>query len=138
MLCHSRDKKDRSTDCRAESVCYQLTCDRCKDDKVTADYYGETARTAYMRGQDHLGGQKRNLEDNPLHKHDCNYHQGIKGTYSMRVLRTHKTPFTRQLQEATEIQMSKSNILLNSKSEYNGQRIPRVVIEVKDKVYTKE
>ena len=104
----------------------------------TADYYGESSRTAYQRGQEHLGGQTKKLDDNPFNKHDFIHHGGHKGAYSMVVLRSHKHPLSRQIQEATEIQCSKFSIIMNNKSEWNSQKIPRITIEVGDRIITEE
>ena len=54
--------------------------------------------------------------------------------FRMKVLRSHKTPLTRQIQEGVEINNSTANIIMNSKGEWNGSRIPRVVIEVGEKL----
>ena len=76
------------------------------------------------------------MEDNVLTKHDKLHHGGDPGTYSMHVVRMHKTALGRQIHEATLIQHSDADIQMNSKSEYNGPRIPRISIEVGDKVIT--
>ena len=62
--------------CGHESICYVVCCDRCKDVKVESCYYGESARTAYLRGREHLHGQAKGAEDNPLSKHDDIHHEG--------------------------------------------------------------
>ena len=48
----------------------------------------------------------------------------------MRVERQHQTPFSRQISEAVAIDTCKADIILNSKAEYNGEKVPRVVLEV--------
>ena len=108
LICCSKSKKEGTAmACRVESVCYVLSCDRCLEGGVKAEYYGESARTGYLRGQEHA-----------------------QGPYSMSILRRHKTPLARQMHEATEIECSKAGIIMNSKGEFNGSRVPRVVIEV--------
>ena len=139
MICTSQTKKDGSTaTCNLESICYQISCDQCKQAGVSADYFGESSRTCYLRGQEHLRGQALKLDDNPLFKHDTIHHSGSRGTYSMRVLRQHPRTLSRQIQEATELQMSSSQIILNSKNEFNGPRLPRITIEVGDRIITEE
>ena len=124
MVCCSKSRpkgaEDAPTDCRKESVCYRICCDRCKSVKVEAHYYGESARTSYLRGREHLRGQVCQLEENPLWKHDQVHHSGVQGSYSMAVIRSHRTPLSRQIQEATEIEFSQAQIIMNSRSEYNG------------------
>ena len=56
----------------------------------------------------------------------------------MKVLLRHKTPFTRQIQEATEIELSRTQYLINSKGEFNSARIPRVTVEVGDRAVVRE
>ena len=54
----------------------------------------------------------------------------------MAILRRHKKPLARQMHEATEIECSQADIMLNSKGEFNGHRVPRVVVEVGARVIT--
>ena len=65
-------------------------------------------------------------------------HDGKEVKFSMKIVRGHRTPLTRQIHESVEIENSKAVILMNSKSEYHGSRIPRIVIEVGDRVETED
>ena len=56
----------------------------------------------------------------------------------MGVLRKHKAPLSRQMHKATEIDCSKAKIILKSKSEYNGARVPWVTVEVGGKARIQE
>ena len=87
-------------------------------------YYEESSRTGYLHGREHSHGQANKLEDNPLWKHDEVHHLGVQGSYSMCILRKHSKPLSRQMHEATEIECSEAHVLLNSKGEYNGHRVP--------------
>ena len=139
MTCKSKDKKEGSPmTCQKESVCYMLSCDRCKAKGCKAEYCGESARTTYLRGLEHSQDHQKSLEDNALHKHDVLHHAGEVGTYSMRVLRQHRKPLARQMQEATQIENSDANIIMNSKCEYNGSRVPRVTMEMGGYSYSEE
>ena len=139
MVCNSTDKKlGTPTTCKQEGVCYQISCDRCKEKGITAHYFGESSRTPFLRGREHLKGQSKKLEENPLAKHDFLHHNDQKGPYSMTVLRRHKAPLGRQVQEAVEIECSKAQYILNSKGEFNGVRVPRVTIEVGGRVLSGE
>ena len=53
----------------------------------------------------------------------------------MTIIRRHRTPLLRQIAESVAIKWSKVAILMNSKGDHNGSRIPRVVIEVGDKAH---
>ena len=48
MVCTSKSKKPGSTtQCRLESICYVLGCDRCQEQGVAAQYWGESSRTSF-------------------------------------------------------------------------------------------
>ena len=139
MVCISKNKKSgTTTTCRLESVCYVMSCDVCQENKVSACYWGESARTGYLRGREHLDAHEKRSEESALYKHDQIHHNGEKSTFSMKILRKHSKPLSRQLQEATLIENSKVDIMLNSKGEFNGARVPRVVVEIGSRTLTKE
>ena len=54
----------------------------------------------------------------------------------MTLVRTHKRPLNRQIHEATAIDTSNAHIIMNSKNEYNGAKVPRITVEVGSRVYT--
>ena len=109
---------------------YQISCQECGGRSKKSEYTGETSRTAYLRGREHLEGLAEEKEDNPLWKHCLSDHGGEKVGFRMKVLRGHRSPLTRQIHEAVQIQYSTADVVMNSKGEWNGARIPRVVIEV--------
>ena len=63
-------------------------------------------------------------------KHISEQHGGEKGDeiFTMRMEGGYKKPLARQIREGVEIEMSGA-VLMNSKSEWNGSKIPRIVIE---------
>ena len=134
MLCQSQmvDKADKGKPaaCVCENVVYRISCDECALDKVSAHYYGESAQTGYLHGGEHAQGRAGMREDNALHKHDVLHHPGKLPTYSMKIVRTHKTALARQVHLASTIQLSEARILMNNRGEFNNQRIPRITIEV--------
>ena len=139
FLCTSTNKKSGTpASCMVESVCYLISCDNCQSAGVTAHYCGESARTGYIRGREHLKGHNKKSEDNALAKHDSVHHGGIKSSYSMKILRKHEKTLSRQIHEATVIDNSLANIVMNSKSEILGQKVPRVTVEMGAKQYTTE
>ena len=107
-----------------------ITCRECQLAQVRADYTGETSRTAYLRGKEHLEGLKNKNSENALWKHCVQHHGGQTVEFSMKVLRSHRSPLTRQIQESVEISNSQASVIMNSKGEWNGSKIPRIVIEV--------
>ena len=77
-----RDKKKdkpQPGSCRRESVVYMLTCRSCKDKGLLSCYYGESSRTAYLRGKEHGRGQELKNKDNALAKHDVSPSRGRAG-----------------------------------------------------------
>ena len=52
--------------CREEGVVYTISCKKCRTEGVLAQYWGETARTAYERGEEHIGGMVCKNEKNSL------------------------------------------------------------------------
>ena len=120
--------------CQQEGIVYKISCEQCKVRGVTSEYVGESSRTAFLRGAEHLADLASRSEKSPLWKHCTEEHAGVEVQFRMRVVRKHRTPLTRQIQESVEIENSAANILMNSKGEYNGSRIPRIVVEVGEKV----
>ena len=71
-------------------------------------------------------------QDNALFMHDCLHHPTkISGgaEYFMELDKQFMTPLQRQSREMILIESRRLDILMNSKSEYNGSKVPRVVIE---------
>ena len=97
-----------------------------------AEYWGETARTAFERGEEHLEGLRNKYEKNSLWKHSVLYHEGTltREDLVMKVVERHKSPLSRQIHEGVELEMNSAGIILNSKSEWNHSKIPRIRIEV--------
>ena len=52
----------------------------------------------------------------------------------MEIVETHRSPLNRQVHEGVELDTNGADVILNSKSEWNHCRIPRIVIEVGDEV----
>ena len=62
-------------------------------------YWGESSRSFYEMGKEHLDGQMNENDNNPLYKHDTNDHDSIKQEYILKVIETHLTALRRQLAE---------------------------------------
>ena len=131
-------ERGKGGNCQQENIVYRITCLECERRQVKAEYTGETSRTAYLRGREHVEGLRNNNPKNALWKHCSQDHGGKEADFKMKILRSHKTPLTRQVHEGVEINSSKADIIMNSKGEWNGSRIPRVVIEVGEKIQDDE
>ena len=82
---------------------------------------------------EHLQGLNNSVPSCPLHKHAVQDHQGDTGApkFTAKVLGTARTNLTRLILEAEEIQEgSRRGKLLNSKSEFRGTKIVRMVPQV--------
>ena len=113
-----------------EGVLYSIRCEKCKENERTVEYWGETGRDCYSRGEEHLKGCRDKCEDNPMWKHVWDSHGGEGGEelFTMKMEASFKKPLARQIREGVEIEASKGE-LMNSKSEWNNAKIPRIVIE---------
>ena len=113
-----------------ESVLYCIRCEECKKQERNVEYWGETRRDCFTRGGEHIKGCREKGEENPMWKHIWESHQGEMGDeiFTMRMEGTFRKPLARQIREGVEIELSRG-ILMNSKSEWNNPKIPRIVIE---------
>ena len=55
--------------CRYEGVTYSITCLGCLSQGIKAEYSGESSRSLYQRGAEHLRDLKARAEESPLWKH---------------------------------------------------------------------
>ena len=121
-----------------ENVTYRISCLGCLKNNVIADYTGESSRTLYCRGAEHEAALRDEDERSPLWKHSVLHHQGEKQEFKLELLSRHYTAFSRQVTESVFITNGVRDICLNSKSEWNGDAIPRLTIEVRDRVDQKD
>ena len=92
-------------------------------------YIGESSRSIYERGLEHLRDKEEIKADSHMIKHFFDKHseeelEDMK--FGVRILKQAKTAFTRQIGESVAIQSNKGHYLLNSKSEYNRCALPRL------------
>ena len=104
--------KGKAGKCQQEGIVYKIECEECKTKGITSEYVGESSRTGFLRGGEHLDGLKNKNVKNPLWKHCVDQHQSNLVSFSMKILRSHRTPLTRQIHESVEIENSKANIIM--------------------------
>ena len=87
--------------CQKENVTYCIRCKECSKSGVTALYWGESSRTGFKRGLEHVEGLRKEWEKAPLWRHALRFHEGEKEEtwYQMKVVRSHRSPLTRQVDE---------------------------------------
>ena len=78
---------------------------------------------------EHFQDLKDMKEENPLVKHMLLHHPGDSPEFSIKAEKSYKTSLGRQIGEAMKIGQSNPLFLMNSKSEWGGNKIPRVVVE---------
>ena len=107
-------------------------CLECRRQKIEVEYVGETARTCYERGDQHLRDLIGKVTGKPLWEHAREEHRGEvrREWYKMTLVKKHQTALQRQIREALSIEGSAADVVLNKKCEWNGSRIPRLRVEV--------
>ena len=93
--------------CEKNGAGYRIVCLTCKAAGKVSEYEGETSRNSYTRGLEHLAALRLEDEENALWKHCQIEHQGIRSEFSMTVLKMHRTPLVRQVNEAVRIIISR-------------------------------
>ena len=142
-----RDEKTAGK-CRKRNITYMMTCDSCyrkegkeevtdtgvAEDQETAAYVGETYRSSYERGREHLASYKARAETSHMWKHHSTKHPEEKGEipFTMKVIKQHLTSFSRQTHEAVLIEMMDKGSIFNSKGGFNRCSIPRLGVMVGD------
>ena len=114
--------------CKVNNVCYECKCETCEKEGKIRTYTGETSRNLHVRSKEHQKDCEQKNKNSWMLKHIMLEHGGQKEgvKFSWRVLRKHDKPLQRQLHEAVRINNKSEDENLNSKSEYNGQRINRI------------
>ena len=93
-------------------------------------YNGETGRNGYSRGGEHVEDLNRERERSVLWRHCVDKHGGVKQKFRMVIQdRSRNDPTKRQILEAVRIRRAGVNQILNGRSEWNGNRIPRLIPE---------
>ena len=81
-------------------------------------YIGESAKSAFERGANHLYDRKNLDMGSHMLKHSIECHEGTdpeKVRFHMKILKYHKSSFERQIDEAVKIQNNRQFNILNSK-----------------------
>ena len=122
IICES--KEPGKIPCNSNNVGYQLICNTCSDRGKHKVYEGETARSARIRGVEHLRAFKGGKSDSVLHKHKQTDHENEDMEFSMKITKRFRDPLSRQENEAVRISNRPKGELLNSKNEFNHPLLP--------------
>ena len=142
-------------DCGTEGVVYRGVCMTCKERgnasipgdngevirvnseqrrSVESVYYGETSKSCYTRGRQHVENleneRSSNRTSNAFVRHRDLYHRGEEESvrFKVDVVRKFKKPLQRQVWEGVEIHSSEAGILMNSKLDHYQPAVGRVEI----------
>ena len=131
--------------CTQASLVYENVCGSCNPTagekkelrEVRQDiptlYVGETSRSIFERSREHWGALRSRSDKSHMWKHQEEHHGGEAVRFYMRVVGFYKTALSRQIGEAVRIdRRGGAGSILNSKSEYDRCRIPRLVLEEQD------
>ena len=103
-------------------------------------YILEKSLTVYKKSKEHWGAWRSGKEELHIRKHQETYHGGDGSPeFMMRVVGYYKSALSRQIGEAVRIgRRGGAGMVLNSKSEFNRCRIPRLIIEEIDEEQIRE
>ena len=136
-----RQDDDSKVNCYTRSTVYESSCLLChpggKKDKMGSTmveqggglYIGETSRSLYERVGEHFEDANKLERESHMVKHWFLHHQEETKApkFKFRILGQYRDAMTRQIKEALRVQNRPGN--LNSKGEFGGQTIPRLVVE---------
>ena len=139
-------------DCTKRNLIYEVKCLTCEDEAIrnaeeeAGDdleklrvakskirnhvYYGETHRSAFERGFEHLQDLARLSEKSHMLKHMVYHHEGedfSQVRFGMKVIRFTRSAFERQVGEAVLIQQERArHQIMNSRAEFSNCSLPRL------------
>ena len=110
--------------CRGTGVTYELECQLCHH-----KYIGETSRSAYTRGKEHLRALQQKEENSVMWRHSCDKHGGNVPGFTMNVTGIFRDDaMLRQISESVQINRVPQDRLINTRNKWSYVRIPRAVV----------
>ena len=109
--------------CRSRNVNYSVYCLKCKH-----TYWGETHRTLFDRVQEHLDDIANSEEKNAMVKYMAIYHPNESPDFSFKLHKSSKTSLACQIGDALEITGHNCSSLMNCRSEWGMNGVPRVSV----------
>ena len=111
-------------DCRTRGCVYQIKCKEC-----SRKYRGQTGRSICCRTNEHFKDFEDKKEKTVLFEHSKLYHGGQNFDVEITILsRCFGEPTTRMITEAVLINELSDTETMNSKTEWNYVKLPRVTI----------
>ena len=116
--------------CNKPGVVYRGQCITCKESGTSAIYIGESSRSGYKRGREHLAAMRNpgRYQSNAFSKHIREVHGGNPDStkFKMDIIRSYDKPLERQVREGVEIFNNRCDIVMNSKLDYFQPGLRRV------------
>ena len=106
-----------------KGLVYKITCQICQEAGSKTLYIGETSRTSFDRGSEHLTAIKKNNKESPLMEHHLECHSSQEPKFKMEVEGYYRRPLYRQTREGQLIADHSEGTLLNRRGEW-GQNLP--------------
>lgn len=92
-------------------------------------YHGETDRNGYTRGCEHKADLNNERNNSALWKHCVEKHGSVKQGFEMVIVdRARNNATKRQILEAVRIQRAGPEQIMNSRGEWNSNRVPRLTV----------
>ena len=107
---------------------YMIECLSCKVKGVKKQYWGETHRTWGDRAADHVQALRVTNLDYGIVKHQVNDHPSQVPNFAYVAQKSWKTALERQVGESILIDNEDKTCILNSRSEWGHNAVPRLTI----------
>ena len=134
-MCDDREKclvcsGENPGGCRDTGISYKINC----TEECEYEYTGQTSNNGYTRGKKHEEDYKAKREDSALWKHCVNVHQNETQIFKMTIVdKCRNDPTKRQILESIRMQKVPTEMRMNSRSEWNSTRLPRISINTNNK-----
>ena len=115
-----------------QGVLYKINCGLCAENGVQCDYIGESARTSFDRGQDHLRDLRTGDKSNAMVTHMEEDHPDVRREdhrFTMKIMKFHRSSLSRQAHEGHKIAHYRGNKLMNKKGEWGSNLPPVITVE---------
>ena len=100
-----------------QGALYSITCMDCKIQGRESIYFGETGRTIFDRGAEHLDLHRKRNQESVLVEHEVKEHNGEVVEWNMDAVEYPRGNLQRQAKEAHMIQKNSHMNLLNRKGD---------------------
>ena len=115
--------------CMQQGCNYIITCMICKEQGNQVQYFGESARTPYDRGLEHLAALKAENIESPLWEHHTEDHNTEEPQFEMKVSGYKLKPLERQAEEAAKLDEFTGLKFLNRRGEWGQNLPPKLALE---------